>query len=46
MTDSTVLRGETQRMLWRHLKLLPERCQSLLRVIAVADRPDYAARLG
>jgi RNA polymerase sigma factor (sigma-70 family) len=41
--DATVLRGETQRMLWRHLKLLPERCQSLLRVIAVADRPDYAA---
>jgi RNA polymerase sigma factor (sigma-70 family) len=41
--DATVLRGETQRMLWRHLKLLPERCQALLRVIAVADRPDYAA---
>jgi RNA polymerase sigma factor (sigma-70 family) len=41
--DTTVLRGETQRMLWRHLKLLPERCQSLLRVMAVADRPDYAA---
>ncbi len=41
--DATLLRGETQRLLWRHLRSLPERCQSLLRVIAVADRPDYAA---
>ena len=41
--DATLLRGETQRTLWQHLKGLPERCQALLRVVAVADRPDYAA---
>jgi RNA polymerase sigma factor (sigma-70 family) len=29
--------------LWRHIAALPERCRQLLRVIAFADRPDYAA---
>ena len=35
--------GERQRTLWRHVATLSPRCQELLRVIAFADRPDYAA---
>ncbi|MEO7058525.1 MAG: sigma-70 family RNA polymerase sigma factor, partial [Lapillicoccus sp.] len=31
------------RVLWRHIEALPERCRSLLRVVAFSDRPDYAA---
>jgi RNA polymerase sigma factor (sigma-70 family) len=34
---------ERHRALWRHFTRLAERCQTLLRVIAMADRPDYAA---
>ncbi|MCU1537510.1 MAG: sigma-70 family polymerase sigma factor [Humibacillus sp.] len=34
---------ERQRVLWRHIGALTPRCQELLRVIAFADRPDYAA---
>lgn len=34
---------EEARVLWAHVQELPERCQTLLRVIAFADRPDYAA---
>ena len=30
-------------MLWAHFQQLPQNCQALLRVIAFADRPDYAA---
>jgi RNA polymerase sigma factor (sigma-70 family) len=37
-----VVRSLEQGMLWRHFKNLPERCQQLLRVIAIAERPDYA----
>ncbi len=29
-------------MLWQHVQQLPERCRELMRVIAFADRPDYA----
>jgi RNA polymerase sigma factor (sigma-70 family) len=29
-------------VLWRHVQQLPERCQTLLRVIAFAAKPDYA----
>ncbi|WP_179423555.1 RNA polymerase sigma factor [Pedococcus badiiscoriae] len=39
---AVVVRSQEQRLLWRHFKDLPERCQQLLRVIALADRPDYA----
>jgi RNA polymerase sigma factor (sigma-70 family) len=46
VTDETVedevLRSETQTRLWQHVEQLPERCRALLRVIAFADRPDYA----
>lgn len=40
--EDEVIRTETQTTLWRHIDELPERCRTLLRVIAFADRPDYA----
>jgi RNA polymerase sigma factor (sigma-70 family) len=40
--EEVVLRDETQRQLWEHISALPERCRELMRVIAFADRPDYA----
>ena len=40
--EDTVLRAETDNRLWQHVAALPERCRALLRVIAFADRPDYA----
>jgi DNA-directed RNA polymerase specialized sigma24 family protein len=36
-------RADEDNRLWAHIAQLPERCQALLRVIAFADRPDYAA---
>ena len=35
--------SERQRLLWKHISALTPRCQELIRVIAFADRPDYAA---
>lgn len=43
LPEERVLRSDTDSRLWQHIAQLPERCQSLLRVIAFADRPDYAA---
>ena len=40
--EDMVLRGESDNRLWRHIEGLPARCRTLLRVIAFADRPDYA----
>lgn len=40
--EEEVIRSESDRQLWRHISALPERCRLLLRVIAFADRPDYA----
>ena len=40
--DDLVVRNQDQRVLWRHFTTLPERCQRLLRVVALAERPDYA----
>ena len=40
--EDEVLRGDTHNRLWQHIAELPERCRALLRVIAFADRPDYA----
>lgn len=40
--EEEVVAGDTRVRLWRHIQALPERCQALLRVIAFADRPDYA----
>jgi RNA polymerase sigma factor (sigma-70 family) len=41
--EEVALRNDTQSRLWWHIANLPERCRELLRVIAFADRPDYAA---
>jgi RNA polymerase sigma factor (sigma-70 family) len=41
--ENTAVRDSGQNRLWAHISELPERCQRLLRVIAFADRPDYAA---
>lgn len=43
LPEEQVLRGEDQGRLWQHVATLTERCRELLRVIAFADRPDYAA---
>jgi len=40
--EELVQRSEGETRLWHHIAALPERCQALLRVIAFADRPDYA----
>lgn len=40
--DEVVLASEEESRLWHHVATLPERCRALLRVIAFADRPDYA----
>jgi len=41
--EAEVLRNERDRGLWRALRELPERCQELLRLVSLADRPDYKA---
>jgi RNA polymerase sigma factor (sigma-70 family) len=43
LPEEQVLRDDAQAKLWQHVAGLPERCRALLRVIAFADRPDYAA---
>jgi RNA polymerase sigma factor (sigma-70 family) len=40
--EPVVLASTTQRVLWRNVAKLSERCRMLLRVIAFAERPDYA----
>ena len=39
----TVLADADDRLVWEHFGTLPARCQTLLRAIAFADRPDYAS---
>ena len=39
--DALVLADERDRAVWRALRRLPERCQELLRLVSLADRPDY-----
>lgn len=41
--ESVVVSGTGNDALWQHIAQLPERCRELMRVIAFADRPDYAA---
>jgi RNA polymerase sigma factor (sigma-70 family) len=41
--ESQSILSERQRVLWKHVQTLSPRCQELIRVIAFADRPDYAA---
>jgi RNA polymerase sigma factor (sigma-70 family) len=43
LPEERVLRSDSDNRLWEHVAQLPQRCQALLRVIAFADRPDYAA---
>jgi len=40
--EERVLQSDGDSRLWEHVEQLPERCRALLRVIAFADRPDYA----
>jgi RNA polymerase sigma factor (sigma-70 family) len=42
LPENVALRGENEQLLWSHLATQSERCRALLRVIAFADRPDYA----
>jgi RNA polymerase sigma factor (sigma-70 family) len=39
--DAHLLRDERDRSVWRALAVLPARCQELLRLVSLADRPDY-----
>jgi RNA polymerase sigma factor (sigma-70 family) len=41
--EPSVLADATQQVLWHNVSQLPVRCQRLLRAIAFAERPDYAA---
>jgi RNA polymerase sigma factor (sigma-70 family) len=40
--EEVVLGEDRRSRLWGHVLQLPDRCRALLRVIAFADRPDYA----
>lgn len=40
--EDDIIAGDTRARLWAQIQKLPQRCQALLRVIAFADRPDYA----
>jgi RNA polymerase sigma factor (sigma-70 family) len=42
LPEEMVLRTDADARLWQHIAQLSARCQALLRVIAFADRPDYA----
>ena len=39
--DEGLITGERDRALWTHFRRLSQRCQELLRVVALVDRPDY-----
>ena len=41
--SDAVIAATEHAVLWQHVAELSERCRHLLRVIAFADRPDYAA---
>jgi RNA polymerase sigma factor (sigma-70 family) len=43
LPEEQVLRGQADSRLWQHMNQLSERCRALLRVVAFADRPDYAS---
>lgn len=40
--EDDVVAADMSDRLWGHIQELPERCRALLRVIAFAERPDYA----
>ncbi len=39
--EESVLLAERHRDVWRAVRMLPQRCQELLRVVAFVNRPDY-----
>ena len=41
--ETAVLTDVDDRLVWQHFATLPERCKSLLRAIAFAEKPDYAS---
>lgn len=41
--ELTVLTEADDRVVWEHFATLPDRCKTLLRAIAFADKPDYAS---
>jgi RNA polymerase sigma factor (sigma-70 family) len=41
--EAASILSERQRVLWQHVAELSDKCRELLRVVAFADRPDYAA---
>jgi RNA polymerase sigma factor (sigma-70 family) len=41
--DEGLITSERDRALWTHFRGLSQRCQALLRLVALVDRPDYAA---
>jgi len=40
--DAVAVRDERDRLLWSHVRELPDRCRRLLGLVALVDRPDYA----
>jgi RNA polymerase sigma factor (sigma-70 family) len=40
--EAVSILSERQQVLWQHVAQLSDRCRELLRVVAFADRPDYA----
>jgi DNA-directed RNA polymerase specialized sigma24 family protein len=41
-SEDLAITSDQQRLLWGHVNDLPDRCRTLLRVIAFAASPDYA----
>ncbi|HSF99324.1 MAG TPA: sigma-70 family RNA polymerase sigma factor [Ornithinibacter sp.] len=41
--EEAILADADDRVVWQHFATLPERCRALLRVIAFAEKPDYAS---
>ncbi|WP_237689071.1 RNA polymerase sigma factor [Cellulomonas fulva] len=41
LPDAQAVRDERDRVLWEHVRALPERCRKLLGLVALVDRPDY-----
>ncbi len=39
--DDGLIKSERDRVLWGHFRRLSQRCQELLRVVALVERPDY-----
>ena len=41
--EEAILADADDRVVWQHFATLPERCKALLRVVAFAEKPDYAS---